>query len=319
MIVPILQFILAKGSGEAALKRFLTVVATSGDEAAQALCASVQSLMAEVGILEDVAGNIVDAIGIAEELAEDLANRAVDIIWIGHRLYPKRLARILGDDAPPVLYACGNKELLNTPSVGFCGSRKATEKGLSITERCAAKLSADRICIVSGYAHGVDMAAHSAAMANQGTTVIVLAEGILRFQYKSAVSELLAANNHLIVSQFSPRLRWYGRNAMKRNSTIIGLSDAMILVESGRNGGTFAAGEETLRLHRPLFVIDFAEPGQSAQGNSQFIQRGGVPIRGDRDGVPNLDKVRSAVKEQSWRDNAVHTLPLFSWNQQGSN
>lgn len=61
---------------------------------------------------------------------------------------------------------------------------------------------------------------------------------------------------------------------MKRNSTIIGLSDAMILVESGLSGGTFAAGEETLKRSRPLFVVDFASPEASAEANPFFIERG---------------------------------------------
>jgi len=52
----------------------------------------------------------------------------------------------------------------------------------------------------------------------------------------------------------------------------------MILVESGLTGGTFAAGEETLKRNRPLFVIDFADPGPSAEANPHFINHGGMPI-----------------------------------------
>ena len=168
--------------------------------------------------------------------------------------------------------------------MGFCGSRKALDKGLAITGRCALQLAREGICVVSGYAHGVDMAAHKAAMENGGTTIFVLVEGILRFQKKRDVANLLSAGNHLIVSQFPPHLTWSGRNAMKRNSTIIGLSDAMILVESGLTGGTFAAGEETLKRKKPLFVIDFAEPGPSAEANPYFIKQGGMPQR-DRKSV----------------------------------
>lgn len=54
---------------------------------------------------------------------------------------------------------------------------------------------------------------------------------------------------------------------MKRNLVIIGLSNAMILVESGERGGTFAAGEDTLKVNLPLFVIDFEKPEVSAKAN----------------------------------------------------
>ena len=99
---------------------------------------------------------------------------------------------------------------------------------------------------------------------------------------------------------------------MKRNSTIIGLSDAMILVESGLTGGTFAAGEETLKRKRPLFVIDFAEPGPSAEANPYFIKQGGMPVRGNREGVPSLDKVREVVAKQSWRAPSPKEQSLFN-------
>jgi len=83
---------------------------------------------------------------------------------------------------------------------------------------------------------------------------------------------------------------------MKRNSVIIGLSEAMILVESGKSGGTFAAGNETLTTRRPLFVVDFAQPEISAEANPYFISRGGKPIRGrGKAGIPNLSEVYSVI------------------------
>ena len=66
---------------------------------------------------------------------------------------------------------------------------------------------------------------------------------------------------------------------MRRNSVIIGLSRAMILVESGKTGGTFAAGEEALRVGCPLFVIDFAQPEVPQRQIHNFIAAGGKPIK----------------------------------------
>ncbi len=319
MIHPILQFIQAKGSGEAALRRLLSYAVTHGEDAALAICSSAHSLEVEIGVKPDVAQNILEAKSAAFKTADELDDQGVRVIWQGSSGYPERLAKILQSDAPPVLFIHGNQSLFDAPGVGFCGSRKASEKGLSITGRCAMQLAKDGICIVSGCAHGVDMAAHKAAMENGGTTIFVLVEGILRFQRKREIADLLSASNHLVVSQFPPCLTWSGRNAMKRNSTIIGLSDAMILVESGLTGGTFAAGEETLKRKRPLFVMDFAEPGPSAEANPHFIEQGGMPVRGNREGVPSLDKVREVVAKQSWRtpspDGGVpgtqHLIPHF--------
>ncbi len=311
MITQLLQFIQAKGAGEAALRRYLGIVAARGPEAARDIASSARALEDMIGVKDDVARNIIEAKDSALFLADELSARAIDVVWIGSYSYPERLLRILGRDAPSVLFVAGNKEIFAAPAVGFCGSRKASPKGLEITAQCSAQLASDGTCVVSGYAHGVDMAAHCASIENGGTTVIVLVEGIVRFQPKREIAELLSPANHVVVSQFPPGLPWSGRNAMKRNSTIIGLSDAMILVESGLSGGTFAAGEETLKRRQPLFVIDYADPDPSAEANPHFIERGGVPIRGNRDRVPNLTNVRAAVSKQVWRNASTEELTLF--------
>lgn len=101
---------------------------------------------------------------------------------------------------------------------------------------------------------------------------------------------------------------------MKRNSVIIGLSRAMILVESGKTGGTFAAGEEALRTGCPLFVIDFSKPELSAEANPYFIQAGGYPIRG-KNGIPNLNRVFATINGNSESSKAI---PAESNNPQNT-
>ncbi|MDF7806187.1 DNA-processing protein DprA [Pontiellaceae bacterium B12219] len=311
MNVAILQFIYAKGAGDAALRKFFTYARNHGDDAACALCENPISLASELKLKPEVAKNIKEAKTEAEEIAIQLDLNNITLVRWNSENYPARLLSILQNNAPAVLFVKGNCSLLNAPGAGFCGSRKASEKGLGITARCASQLAEVRLNVVSGYAHGVDMAAHKSALEHGGTTVFVLVEGILRFQVKNDIADLLTSENHLFVSQFPPRLTWSGRNAMKRNSTIIGLSDAMILVESGMTGGTFAAGEETLKRKRPLFVIDYAAPGPSAEANPHFITKGGQPIRGRKDGTPSLDGVKEVIKAQSWKNMDTDSGTLF--------
>ncbi len=305
MIQPILQFIQAKGSGEASLRRLLSYTVVHGEDATRALCLSANSLVAELGLKSDVAENIVKVRNEAVKLADGLDQQGVQIIWFGSAAYPERLVKNLRTDAPPVLFVQGNSSLFNRPSVGFCGSRKASAKGLEVASLCAAQVVHEGICVVSGYAQGVDMAAHRAAMVNGGTTIFVLAEGVFHFQKKREIADLCIADNHLVVSQFPAECTWSGRNAMKRNSTIIGLSDAMILVESGLTGGTFAAGEETLQRKRPLFVIHFANPAASAIANPYFIEKGGVPIRGNRQGIPTLQNLTELLADPVWSSSSL--------------
>ena len=285
----------AKGAGEAALRRLVNFASTKFGNGIDDCLLSVRDIENNLSIKSEVAENIVDSYAKAEDIAEQLYRNNITTLWQGHDSYPGKLVHVLGDTAPPVIFCVGNTDLFNQQSVGFCGSRKASNKGLTITSKCAQQLVEKDICVVSGYAHGVDMSAHKAALNNGGNTIFVLVEGILKFQKKKDVAELLSTKNHLAISQFPPLLSWEARNAMRRNATIIGLSQAMILVESGLSGGTFAAGEETLKRKQPLFVIDFAAPGPSAEANPYFIEKGGIAIRGNKEGRPNIAKVFESV------------------------
>ena len=321
MIIPILQFIQAKGAGNATLRRLLSFAVQNGEESVRNLFASPKILTEELNIKGDIAQNIINASADAHKLCDKILKENINITWQGSKSYPSRLLNALGNDAPPFLFFKGHTDLFYTKGIGFCGSRKASEKGLKITARCAEQLANRNICVVSGYAHGVDMAAHKAALTNGGKTIFVLVEGILRFYRKREIQDLFTQDNFLAVSQFPPNLTWSARNAMKRNGTIIGLSNAMILVESGLTGGTFAAGQETLRRKKPLFVIDYAAPGPSAEANPYFIQHGGIPIRGNADGKPNLTNVFKIIDNRTNSNNIeveLHNTKQLIVTKQGN-
>lgn len=303
----ILQFTLARGVGEATIKKILQY--TEKNHLTCDELVSAPDLMAALGLKEDVVNSVMGSKSQAEKLADDLYCKGVVILTENETDYPQQLKNKLGKTCPPLLFVKGNKELLNSVSVGFCGSRRASEKGLSIAADCSKQLAERKITVVSGYASGTDMAAHKSSLMNGGNTVLVLAEGILRSSIKKDIQSYLGERNHVFISQFMPNTTWNAGNAMRRNSTIIGLSRAMILVESGKIGGTFAAGEEALRVGCPLFVIDFSKPEVSAEANPYFIEKGGMPIRGKK-GIPNLEKVFRAIDDSGQAPSCSEQLML---------
>ena len=293
----LLQLMLTTGIGPVAIKKILKYVALHSDKSLEMICDDPNCLINIIKCNQNTIKNVSEQRDNAHGLYEELCNKGISIITETDADYPDSLRVVLGKDCPPVLFLKGNKELLYNMSVGFCGSRKVSQKGITITEQCAEELIKKQITVVSGYAAGTDLAAHKSAMQNGGDTIFVLAEGILNFSNKQMIRQHLNDNNHLFVSQFLPYSKWNAGNAMKRNSLIIGLSKAMILVEAGKTGGTFAAGNEALQLGQPLFVIDYAKPEVSAEANPYFIDRGGKPIR-SRDGRPNLEKVFASLNEK---------------------
>jgi DNA processing protein len=62
---------------------------------------------------------------------------------------------------------------------------------------------------------------------------------------------------------------------MTRNSVIIGLSWALIVVEASDRGGTLAAGTKALQMNRRVFTMEFA---QNPRGNADMVRHGAIPI-----------------------------------------
>jgi DNA protecting protein DprA len=285
---PILNLLLAKGVGTKTLSEIVEKLAAQNLSPEDI---GIDALADELNWRAEFKNSALAVQEQADELAEQLERQSIRILVRSFGLYPKKLIRALGKNAPPVLFAKGNLSILDAKAVGFCGSRHASEKGIRVAAESAKLLGPRGVNVVSGYAAGVDLAAHCAALDAGGVTTIVLAEGILHFRPKREIKQLFTDDNYLVVSEYSPRLPWNARHAMQRNNTIIGLSDAMIVIESGTTGGTHACGEAAMQLGHPLFVAEYAAPANSAEGNKNFLDRGAMALRGDRQGLPNLTKV----------------------------
>lgn len=198
----------------------------------------------------------------------------VDYLTVPAPQYPQVLITFLRQNSPTVLSYIGNLGLLEKLKVGFCGSRNASEKGLWIAGDCASQLAKQDICIMSGYAKGVDMAAHKAALKSGGSTIIILPEGIDAFYVKEEIRDEWDWNRVLVISEFMPHDNWMASRAMQRNNTIIALSDAVFVVEAGDTGGSLDAGLKTINMGKSLFVPFYAQLPDSAKGNPILVAKG---------------------------------------------
>ncbi|MBK9745779.1 MAG: DNA-processing protein DprA [Chloroflexi bacterium] len=287
-LVALLQLLHAPGLGAKTLDYIIEATAKAGIDLADFVALTPQDKAALVRLKPNSDELIAQGLEEARLVADKLREQSIEVVLRGQEGYPEHLIRVLKSTAPPVLFVKGDLTLLKRSAVGFCGSRKASEKGLQIAAQCADALAQQDVNVISGYAHGVDLAAHRGALAAGGVTTLVLAEGILHFRPKREIGELLNDRNFLVVSEFSPRLPWVARNAMQRNRTICGFSDAMIVIESGMQGGTFEAGNTAIDLRLPLFAVDYREPPESAEGNAYFLKRGAYALKSQPDGKPSL-------------------------------
>jgi DNA processing protein len=226
------------------------------------------------------------------------------------KIYTSKLENELGSAAPKTIYTWGNFDLLNKPAVAIIGSRDVTEKGLEVTADVAAQIAELGWVVVSGHARGVDATAHRVALENNAGTIIVLPQGMNDFKLRSELRQYAKRDNLLVISEFPMNATWNVGYAMQRNRTIIGLSDAMVLVESRTEGGTFNAGKTALQYHQPLFVVTFEDTSKSNAGNEYFIKNGAVRLlKNKTTGRANITALKQVVESKQLSTSPINEKP----------
>lgn len=254
---------------------------------------------------------------------EQLEQKRVKILHPESPDFPVRLKRYGREySIPPVLYARGHTPLAKSPSISIVGSRNVGEEAISITSELAKGLARAGFNIVSGYAKGVDSAAHLGALEAEGTTTIVLSLGILNFEAKKEFKPLFTSCNTLVLSQFNPAEKWLARNAMARNKLVCALSDAVVVIASGqeidsrgRMSGTFDAAKSAMAMNIPVFVLSPKCFTQPPIGNSDLIKLGCHEISLEdsiKQIISKLEKCNSVIEGKEPRQDAVQLqlLPL---------
>jgi len=213
---------------------------------------------------------------------DKLRDKGVQVLPFTDPRYPRRLMSIR--NFPPVLYAWGNIALLNTTGIGICGSRHVSLDGLRRARRFGMFAAKFHLTVISGYAGGTDTEAHLGAIEGKGSTIVVLADGIANFRIKDSFKHFENLSDRMLVlSQFPPNQPWFAGAAMERNKVICGLAEGLVVVEAGASGGTLHAGRECLRQKKPLWVIQYQVPRETAVGNDILIRQGAIPLHTEKD------------------------------------
>lgn len=214
-----------------------------------------------------------------------LLSQAVDrwaarSIWVVSRAdatYPRRLKTRLREDAPPILYGCGEPALLENGGLAVVGSRHIDEALTEYTEQLGRTVAAAKRNVVSGGAKGIDKAAMHGALEAGGSVIGVMADSLERAALARDNREPLMDGRLVFISAYDPAAGFNVGHAMNRNKAIYALADAALVVTADfEKGGTWAGAIE--QLERLRFVPVFVRNGASAgRGNSALIQRGARP------------------------------------------
>ena len=220
-----------------------------------------------------------------------------DVLILDDGVYPAPLREIY--DPPIVLYVKGAwADCLEQPCVGIVGSRRCSTYGQNSASMLARDLAQRGVTIVSGFARGIDAAAHRGALEAGGRTVAVLGTGIDEVyprDHKRLAQEILDAGGAL-VSQFPLGTPPVSENFPYRNRIISGLSLGILVVEAAENSGSLITARLAIEQNREVFAV----PGNITSRNSF--------------GTNYLIKGAGAKLVQQWQDIASELPPQIAAN-----
>jgi len=178
--------------------------------------------------------------------------------------YPQRLLNCY--DSPVLLYYRGNANLNHARIVSIVGTRNNSEYGRSACEELVEELGREDLLIVSGLAFGIDTIAHKASLKYNLPTVGVMAHGldmIYPTQNKTMARQMTA--NGGLLTEFTSTTVPDKQNFPKRNRIVAGICDALVVVESGKKGGSLITAELANSYNKDVFAF----PGRSRDLKSE--------------------------------------------------
>jgi DNA processing protein len=264
---------------------------------AEAVYAATRAELERLRLLPEAVDSIIARDLHDKAAAEIQSIRALggDVLVLDDGVYPSLLREIY--DPPIVLYVKGAwTECLDQPCVAIVGSRRCSTYGQNAALMLARDLAQRGVTIISGFARGIDAAAHRGALEAGGRTVAVLGTGIDEVyprDHRKLVEEILDHNGAL-VSQFPLGTPPVSENFPYRNRIISGLSLGVCVVEAAENSGSLITARLAIEQNREVWAV----PGNITSRNSF--------------GTNYLIKGAGAKLVQQWQDIAAELPPQIA-------
>lgn len=212
-----------------------------------------------------------DALFMAERELDFIEAHGIQVLFYTDPEYPQRLRHL--PDSPPLLYYKGSTDLNAKRTVAIVGTRRPSPQGVHFCEELIEGLKPYNATVVSGLAFGIDIAAHRACIANEVPTVGCIAHGLERIypaQHTNAALEMI--ENGGLLSEYPSQTKPDRERFPMRNRIIAGLCDALIVVETQRQGGSMISAKMGNDYHRDVFAVPGRIKDKSSEGCNLLIK-----------------------------------------------
>jgi DNA processing protein len=229
------------------------------------------------------------------------------LLFIGDAEYPGLLREIT--DPPPLLFARG-APLPAAPAIALVGARRASRAGLEAARVLASGLAAAGVCVVSGFARGVDAAAHRAALEAGGPTVALFGCGVdvcYPAEQKGLLESLLASGTAL--SEFPLGDDPEPWHFPVRNRLIAGLSRIVCVVEAATMSGSLITARCAAGYGRDVAAVPGSILAPLAAGSNALLKDGAILVRSADDLLAELPEEDRGRLNRAVAARAAAALP----------
>lgn len=226
---------------------------------------------------------------------EEIAKLGIRVMTRLDNDYPPPLRQ--AQNPPPVIYMAGSWQPGDDTAVAIIGSRDCSAITARRTGEYASWLIRQGLPVVSGYADGVDIAAHLGALDAGGRTIIVPGCGANRFDFTPLQPVGIAsfadfAQQGVWLSEQPPDMDWSTPGSLARNRLVAALAKAVLVMEARLQSSTLDTVAKAHSLGRPIFAQSFASITQKTMGN-EMLRREGAGVIG---GIQDLERIVTAAQ-----------------------
>ena len=170
--------------------------------------------------------------------------------------------------------------MLNQKSIAIIGCRECTRYGAENAYKFGYELAKENICVISGFAKGIDTYSHKGAVSAKGKTIAVLGCG-LDIVYPPENMELykqILIQGGAIISEYPLGSKPEKYHFPERNRIISGLSSGVLVIEAKKKSGTMITVDFALEQGREVYAVPGNISSENSYGTNELIKEGAIPV-----------------------------------------
>ena len=212
--------------------------------------------------------------------------------------FPKQLLEI--PDPPEKLWLRGSLPTPETKLLTVVGSRALTRYGREACELLIAGLVGYPISIVSGLALGADACAHRSALDAGLHTIAIPGSGLANSSIGPRTNRALALeileSGGALLSENPPDYLAHPYDFPSRNRIMVGMADAVLIIEAGPKSGTLITSRLASEYNRELLCVPHRIGDPHGFGAHLFMRLGATVVTESKH---ILEALRIPVREES--------------------